>query len=353
MSFKEIEKAKEAEKLLIDLTEGKQPEDANGEGELSSNNEENTHETSNNSDTVNDSVREDSDVVKKTEEDRQNSTGDYEDQSAESFEQKYKVLQGKYDAETKRYLNQIKSLTDQLNDAEVKIEQFSRQLSEPRGNEFDYGETNKRVERDSDIVDINPEDFQGFGYEVMSLAKYAKNLAGYTKQLESKIEGIESDITRKDEAVKTNSFNEELDKLCPNWKYQDVDPNFLSWLKERPTKQKLINIAAESGDARSIADIFNEYRSTSSTSYIFAQEGESNSAPAAKKQVSENVQSQIQPAKNNNGTPPPQAKAWTEAEIKQEFDRLSRDLSAGRITPVEFEKKKNEIINSVFRANAS
>lgn len=175
----------------------------------------------------------------------------------EDFEQKFKVLEGKYKAEVPRLTTEVKYLERELRDRDAKILVLEQAVKE----------TPKKEEPVADTPDLKGAmDVLGreLGEDVMGAIKA---LVAGNKQpvvdggdLKDRMSKVESDSAK----LADNTFRQKLMELAPNWVTLNNDDGFLDWLETfNPLAGKsygdVLDEAYAMKDADRAATIFNLY----------------------------------------------------------------------------------------------
>jgi hypothetical protein len=242
--------------------------------------------------------------------------------SAGDWEQKYKVLKGKYDKEVPRLSKEIKMLKREkeelmnrlsmLEQAVMYMNQTKQQQSQPQA-------------EDDDIVKLRSE--------------YPEIYNAVSKLLSRKIGEIEPKLDEIKQEATTGNFYARLDAMAPNWRTLNTDPDFLDWLntpsQEVPTmtKHKLMMIAFQQGDATAVAHLFNTYEKLTQNN-----NNEESEAPMAQKFTAPPHRKAAQSTQNVG------KKIYKESEIRQFYT----DAALGKISPEIKEKKERDIIQALL-----
>ena len=211
----------------------------------------------------------------------------------ETYEHRFKVLQGKYNAEIPRLAGENKELKTKLQELEVALEQLKNK-PEPL---------------------VKPEEIEEYGEGLIDVARRIarEELAGKDAEinaLKAKIESLSNVTTQKVEA----DFFSSLTSMVPDWEQVNQDPKFLTWLDEvdeltGQTRQVLLSSAEQSRDAARTAKFFTAFKKAS-TSWA------ANSTAA--------LDSQLTPPTNKAPNTPPAKKIWTRAEVGEFYARARR-----------------------------
>lgn len=211
----------------------------------------------------------------------------------ENWEHRFKVLQGKYNAEIPRLAGENKELKTKLQELEVSLEQLKNK-PEPL---------------------VKPEEIEEYGEGLIDVARRIarEELAGKDAEinaLKAKLDSISNVTTQKVEA----DFFSSLTSMVPDWEAVNQDPKFLTWLDEvdeltGQTRQTLLSNAEKSRDAARTAKFFTAYKKAS-TSWA------ANSTAA--------LDSQLTPPTNKAPNTPPAKRMWTRAEVGDFYARVRR-----------------------------
>ena len=223
----------------------------------------------------------------------------------DNWEHRFKVLQGKYNAEIPRLAGENKDLKAKLTELEASLESLKNK-PEPL---------------------VKPEEIEEYGEGLIDVARRIarEELAGKDAEINSlkaKIDSLSNVTTKKVEA----DFFTSLTSMVPDWEQVNQDPKFLSWLDEvdeltGESRQTLLSRAEQSRDAARTAKFFNAFKKTSST-------WAATSANALDQQVA--------PPTNKAPNAPPAKKVWTRAEVSDFYARMRRgDISDADAVAIE------------------
>jgi len=223
----------------------------------------------------------------------------------DNWEHRFKVLQGKYNAEIPRLAGENKDLKAKLTELEASLESLKNK-PEPL---------------------VKPEEIEEYGEGLIDVARRIarEELASKDAEINSlkaKIDSLSNVTTKKVEA----DFFTSLTSMVPDWEQVNQDPKFLSWLDEvdeltGESRQTLLSRAEQSRDAARTAKFFNAFKKTSST-------WAATSANALDQQVA--------PPTNKAPNAPPAKKVWTRAEVSDFYARMRRgDISDADAVAIE------------------
>ena len=216
-------------------------------------------------------------------------------QQDESWEHRFKVLQGKYNSEVPRFAHENKEL-------KTRLEQLESEL------------TNLKNAKPVEPL-VTPEDVEQYGDGLIDVARRIarEELAG--KQAE--IDALKAQLTQVQKHTTDTverDFFKTIAELVPQWQQINEDPAFLKWLDEVDeltgvARQELLSRAEQARDAVRVAKFFTSYQKTSST-----WAANSNAA----------LEQQVVPQTNKAPNTPPSKKVWTRGEITEFYNRMRR-----------------------------
>ena len=225
--------------------------------------------------------------------------------SEDTWEARYKVLNGKYIAEVPRLQEELKTLRTE----------FQKLKSAPPPERL-----------------LKPEEIEKFGPEFMDMVQRAarETFGPVQRQLESEVASLKSQLEGKVEAdnnASASAFFEQLTRIHPDWEAVNQNPEFLKWLagydpKARTIRQQLLDDAVRSRDAQYVADLLTEWKALTV------------------KPASRRPPASPEPATlRSNEQPPLPKKVWTRAEIKGVYDNYRN----GTMTKADYDKAEQEI----------
>lgn len=214
-----------------------------------------------------------------------------EDANSETWEQRYRILQGKYDAEVPRLHAQVRELTDNLNQVAQRLQ------SEP-------------VEAPKPLSEVAPEDIETYGEDLVNMMRRVAAAEAERRSAEAlqRVNQVEGHLAQGQE----DRFYSALSQRVPQWKDIDNEPGWISWLGEYDpmvgsSRQDALNAAARALDSNRVASIFETY-------VLTRQQNRPGAAPSV-------MQSQVVP--RSQGVAPgaaQQKRVYTQAEIAQLLD---------------------------------
>jgi hypothetical protein len=244
--------------------------------------------------------------------------------SEETWEQRYRSLNGMYNADMPRLQAQVKEMTSQVQILMSELEQ----------------ERNKPVES-KPVSNITDEDRETFGPDLVELIERAAEgkvatLRDREKTLIAQIEAFEKRlgmVTERQVESERDRFINGLNSLAPNWEALNVDQGFMSWLSEIDpiygvSRQAALNTAYEASDANRVAQIFNIYSGMR--------------APVAQQRNNQELKRQIAPS-TSRGSAAPIEQNNTKIFSSREIEQFYNDWRRGDITEDEAARIEREI----------
>lgn len=235
--------------------------------------------------------------------------------SDETYEQKYKTLQGKYDAEIKRMRDEMDALK-QSNTVMPALTEQPAMVPEQTPQEY-----------------VTEEDVDIFGEDQIELNKrIAEGVA--QEQIAPLVEQTHQ--------LREQNFQITLSQIAPDWKQLNEDAGFLKWLGESEphtngfTRYDFLQDAYKRHDARSVASFFNGYQAATHVEPDPAPEGipiPGNTAPLDSPQsIPQNqVHNQIvpdqlpSPAYQDGGGA---GQTYTASQVRDHFTEFSKQQNA-------------------------
>lgn len=228
------------------------------------------------------------------------------------WEQRYRVLQGKYDAEVPQLHRRVHGLEANLNEAVERLNKVSEQ----------------RTPEPPKATD--PQDVENFGADLVNfvgriagqaVANAMPQFQAKTEMLEAQIgqlvkqlEGTHQQVAQSSEQL----FFSNLSKLVPTWEQINADQGFLTWLAEAdpvygvPRQQALI-AAQRALDVNRVAAVFNAY-----------------AVPRQPAPAPDPLANQVSPKSSATPTPAPVSKPIIkQGDVTKFYDDLRRGVYRG------------------------
>lgn len=178
----------------------------------------------------------------------------------EPWEQRYRVLQGKYDHEVPALHNKVRDLETNFKQALEKLEAVSK--------------AKEGIPEQAPVAD--PKDVEVFGAELVEMVNRiaGNSFSRAVQTVEAKFGQIEAELARLKQAMEgTNqhvaataeqTFFDRVTKLVPGWEKVNADPAFLAWLAEADPvygvpRQAALTKARDTLNAEHAAAVFNAF----------------------------------------------------------------------------------------------
>jgi hypothetical protein len=232
----------------------------------------------------------------------------------ETWERRYKTLQGMFNAEVPRLKSEVNDLKNQLSTAIARLDLASEVKSEGLSSDQRLV-TDKDVEDfGGDLVDLIKR--QATEVAQSELSKKISKLEEENAQLHRQVDGVSE---RQGESSRRDYFAE-LSRLVPDYEDINVDQGFLDWLNEVDLlsgnqRQEYLNQAFNTFDPIRTATLFNTYK-------------ELVGAPTTSKQPNKSLERQVAPGTSRVSSASAVTgsdKVWSMTEI----DRFYRDVAKG------------------------
>lgn len=254
----------------------------------------------------------------------------------ETYEKRYKTLQGMYNADTVR----LRTENQQLNQRLTQMEQLFSTLSTTPAPAY---AADKKLITDKDVEEY------GDSIEVMrrvseeSLTARDNKIAELehmVRQMQVSVLPRVEQVAQKQALSSEQSFWAELSAKVPNWRDINADQNFLDWLMEVDpltgvSRQTYLEDAQRSMDVYRVANFFNAWQ---------GNVGQQVAQPP-RSAVSE-LDKQVAPGRSRNGSGPAtqQAKMYSREDISKFFDDVRKGTYRGK------ETERDRIERDIFAA---
>lgn len=178
------------------------------------------------------------------------------DVEEETFAQKYKTLQGKYDAEVPRLHQQIRDLNAKLQNIEKEQQKRTSEPTKPK-EKVSYVTDADRAEFGEELLDVQ----RRVAREVAE--EYQEQIAAQAKVIKE----LEAKITNTGSQLGHMSFAQRLVQLVPDFEKVDRDERWVAWLNEhdpmlRAPRRTQAKAAFDAGDAEAVAHYVDLWKSS-------------------------------------------------------------------------------------------
>jgi hypothetical protein len=262
----------------------------------------------------------------------------------ETLLQKYRTLQGMYNAEVPRLHQQNKELGNRIQ----QMEQLLASMSKPE---------NKPAQPPTPEKYITEEDVAEYGDSLEVMRKVSREEVGPVMAklaaIEKALGSLQSDVVPQIQAVSKRQaasaeqqFWADLTSAVPDWREINDVQEFQNWLLEVDpltgiNRQTYLEDAQRQLDARRVASFFTTWMNISGRANTARSDG---TAPTRKAQSE--LEKQVSPGRSRNtGTPAPnKGKMWTPVDITKFFDAVRSGKYKGR------EAERDQIERDIFAA---
>lgn len=261
-----------------------------------------------------------------------------DDKAEETFEQKYRSLQGKYNAEVPRLhadrreltnrVQQLEQLIASMNAAPAKAQEPAQKLITEQDIE-DYG----------DSIDVMRRVFRE---EMSSKDAEISDLRNLVRQLQGTVVPQVQQLSQSHAVSNEQRFWADLQAAVPDW--QDINANreFQAWLLEADPltgipRQTYLDDAQRNLDARRVVNFFAAWKGVT---------GGQQARPTRGPQSASELERQVAPGKGRSGGAKPQgeAKTYSSDDIKRFFSDVQKGKYKGR------EAERDRIERDIFAA---
>lgn len=243
------------------------------------------------------------------------------------WEQRYRVLQGKYNSEIRAYGEQVRDLSARLDEALGYVQELEQHIqaqeiqapAQPVGvteqQKQDYGE---------DLIAFITSQADAIASQKLgSVVEQFNSLKEENEQLRAQLQSVGQTANQ----ASNQGFYAELDARAPGWREINRDPSLLSWLAQRVpgtpyTRQDFLNDAVKKKNVDAVVEMLDAYQADMTPS-------DPTPPPTRQSVDTSSLESQIAPGRRTGaGTPVdgPSEQPISRAEIKKFYD----DVALGR-----------------------
>lgn len=262
----------------------------------------------------------------------------------ETLLQKYRTLQGMYNAEVPRLHQQNKELSNRVQ----QMEQLLASMPKPE---------DKPAQAPTPETYITEEDVAEYGDSLEVMRRVSREEVGpmmaKLSAIEKSLGSLQSDVvpqiqavTKRQEASAEQQFWADLTNTVPEWREINDVQEFQNWLLEVDpltgiNRQTYLEDAQQRLDARRVANFFTTWMNVSGRANTARSEG-SESTPKPQSEL----EKQVSPGRSRNTGAPAanKGKIWTPADITKFFNGVREGSYNGR------EKERDQIERDIFAA---
>lgn len=183
----------------------------------------------------------------------------------ETWERRYKTLQGLFNAEVPKLQTQVKDLSAKYQEAIERLENVAKQQ-----------ETQARPDQQATA---NPKDIEDFGSDLVEMVQRQTQhvLGSVAQKLDGVVANFEKRLAQVEQALKGTSqtvamtaeemFFSKLAQVVPDWEQINSNDAWLAWLGEADPvygqpRQVALDAAQKSMDVNRVAAVFNAFKGT-------------------------------------------------------------------------------------------
>lgn len=260
-----------------------------------------------------------------------------EESSPELYVQKYKTLQGMYNAEVPRLHATNRELQSRISQMEQLLSTLSQPQSQPQVQSQSYVSDAEREEY-GESLDVMRKVSKEELTPLFQRIQYLESMLGQVSNtIQTNVMPQISEVSRQQAISAEDRFWGTLSERVPNWQQINSNPSFQGWLLEVDpisgvSRQAYLDQAQSNLDVDRVVQFFSTWaKQTGNTAYANAQPNRSASASELEKQVV--------PGRGRGGSSVTQsAKTYSPDDIKTFFS----DVRSGRYKGREAERDRIE-----------
>lgn len=182
----------------------------------------------------------------------------------DTWERRYKTLQGLFNAEVPKLQQQNKELSAKLHEAIERMDKLSQQQSKPA---------------EPQTPQLDPKDVENFGSDLVEmvqrqtqqvLGSVAAKLDGVVTSFEKRLVAVEQALKGTTQTVAVTAeevFFNKLTQVVPDWEQINANEDFLAWLADvdpvyGQPRQTALTTAQQKLDVARVAAVFNAFKAT-------------------------------------------------------------------------------------------
>lgn len=224
---------------------------------------------------------------------------------AVNWEEKYRVLNGKYQAEVPRMAQEIRELKASMQTLQ---ETAANPPAPPQAPAIDV-----KGMTPAEVVEQFGEDF------AKAVGAIAAQIAGeHTSKVREEFKPQMDRVEQSAAESARESYMRELARLVPNWQEIDTDDNFTAFLDERDelsgrTRRTYFQEADKAMNAARVAKFFTAFKGNSAPAQ-----------PPAEPQAPSAIDVMVQPSAVRASPPPQGRRIWTQADVAKFYGDVRR-----------------------------
>jgi len=266
----------------------------------------------------------------------------------DDWEHKFKVLQGKYNAEVPRLQKQLNESNGESRELRQRMLNLEGMLASLQA----VKEAPKEKKPAQPI--ISDEEREQFGDDLIDLIKRVSlnatlpEIESHLKPLEGRVKQVDEKVATSQKSMAESKRQQVFDRLAavvPNWEQQNEDENFLNWLDEdegltgRP-RAYFLTEAMKNNDAEKVIAYFTSFQSENAAATP-AEPAPAKSEPQVRLDeltAPGTPQTGTASAPNESGK-----RVWTRADITRFYEDRNEFIKRGKPIPKEMQKLERDI----------
>lgn len=245
-------------------------------------------------------------------------------EDAEYWKSRFEVMQGKYNAEVPRLIEQVNVMNAQMQALQAQLE--------------NNGNAEPTAQKPGTVEEALAQLQNEYGSELTDALD--RLIQARLRSVEEKVSNVET-VTAKTAYEK---FLDAMDAKVPTWRTVNTDPGFLAFI-ETPEPfsgvpyKALLAQAAQSCDSERVARIFN----------LYINQNPAAATPPSQRELPPNPEQLVAPSRRGTGEPPTaqdqSKKIWTLAEVNAFYKALELGRFRGK------EQEAERIEAEILKAN--
>jgi len=263
--------------------------------------------------------------------------------SEEAIAQKYRTLQGMYNAEVPRLHQQNREMTQRVQQMEQLLASLStkQQAAAPQQQQpSNKLVTEKDIDDYGDSIDMMRKVSRE---EMFSMSQRVAQLEAVLQQMQAKVVPQVQAVAQRQQVNAEQQFWSDLAKAVPNFREINDNGSFQSWLLQADpltgiTRQTYLDDAQRSLDSRRVANFFHTWLQNT---------GQANVAQPTGRSSSSELEKQVAPGRSRGSNASPgtnKAKIYTPQDIQKFFNDVRAGKYKGR------EQDRDRIERDIFAA---
>jgi hypothetical protein len=261
-----------------------------------------------------------------------------QDTNGEAAEQRYRTLQGMYNADTARLRAENKQLNDRLGQLEQLLSSMSAAPPQEHNTSVERLITEKDVEEYGDSIEVMRRVSRE---EAAAANRRIAELEHMLRQVQTNVLPRVEQVAHRQAVTTEQTFWSDLSAMVPGWRDTNADQNFHSWLLEVDpmtgmTRQSHLEDAQRNFDARRVAAFFSTWQGMNGQ----------NVAQPNRDAAASQLGKQVAPGRSRGGSAPttPTSKTYSTKDISKFFDDVRRGMYRGK------EAERDRIERDIFAA---